>query len=185
MAVIDWMHQHSAFIALDKCWQVTVHMIEVGQAQERCPLYQLEPATGVWRSVLEHAAAQAIGESRSPALAGRITTVHPVSCDEFDAVGIAFTATNQCDHAWDIGGVILAVAVERHQPVPMRGLGGVIDRSALPERTRLMQDSQLIETAAFQVAQFFQRVVGTTIVDHDNLVRFAIESCTYLVQQRW
>jgi hypothetical protein len=138
--VVDGMDDHSAIVALDQRWNVPMHMIEVRQAQKRRALNQFQATASVGRGVLEQAAAQAIGETRGPALARGVAAVDPVPRHQLQ-VATATRVTHQCQHARDVRRVVLPVAIERGQPLPASRLCRVVQRRALAQRAIMMQDA--------------------------------------------
>ena len=93
--------------------EIAVHVIEIGKRQERVAPEHLQAAAGVVRVVAEQRAAHAVAEARGRALAPGVLPlrrVRPRPC----RARIAPRRREARDQFRDVGGIVLAVAVERH-----------------------------------------------------------------------
>ncbi|MNL28506.1 hypothetical protein D3C87_1501510 [compost metagenome] len=86
-------------------------------------------------------------------------------------IDLARVAAHKRQHAGDVRRVVLAVAIEGRQPLPAGLASGVVQRSALPQRTLVMQDAQGVQAVVADLPQFLQGRIGTAIVDDDDFVR--------------
>ena len=140
-------------------------MVEIRQIEEHRTLEQLDAAAGVGGFVLEQVGADAVGPARSPAFAARVLAVDAPAGIELDR-GRRFVAHRQ--QLGDVGGIILAVAVERRDPRAARGLDAGAQCRALPALRDVPQHAQFGELR-LRRGQHGQRVVAAQVVDVDDL----------------
>lgn len=66
----------------------------------------------------------------------------------------------------------------------VRSLGRVVDRGALPQRTGVTDDAQLVVTRSFQGAQFNNAAVRAAVIDDDDFEMLADQRTANFFKQR-
>src|ERR1700730_1222599 len=89
--------------------QKSMQPVEIRQLQKDVAVKGLQPAAGVARAVLEHEAANRIGDARLQPFEARGLAAHPLAGDETDRWG---AAAKRLQQRWDECRLVLAVAID-------------------------------------------------------------------------
>ena len=82
----------------------------------------------------------------------------------------SYPSSRRRDEAGDLGGVVLAVAVERDHVVAAHGLEAVRERRRLAEVAPQLDDAHVVAGGG-QPRHHGERAVGGAVVDEDDLER--------------
>jgi len=141
-------------------------MVEEGQSQVCVAPEQLEAAAGVGGGVAQHPPADGVGDPRGQALGGAVAALAAHAGDHPKLGRRAVVP--RFEQRRNIGGIVLAVAVEGGDP------GGARAHDPGPERralTRLVAVAQHPEPgiAGLQVGKLGAAAIAATVVDIDDL----------------
>src|SRR5579875_2520292 len=165
-AVRDLEKGDCATVALDESGQEAVIVVEARQTQIGVAAAELEAAARVGRAVLEHGAAHPVGNPRGEALEPGVAAT---AADAGDHAQIGRRRVLQAlDEARDIGGIVLAVAVEHDEPFALGGVDGARQGHALTPIVAVAHDAQ-IDVAPLGRGQPLWRAIGAGVVAIDDL----------------
>ncbi|KAG1083259.1 hypothetical protein G6F40_014823 [Rhizopus arrhizus] len=138
-------------------------MVEEGVALE-----QLDAAAGVGRVIAQHARADGIGPAAGPALAAAVLAVDAPAGKQLH-LRLGRIARGQ--QPGDVGGIILAIAIQGGDPGRPRMLDAGAHRGALAALVHMVQHAQF-RRGGLQPLQHGQGVIARVIVDVDDLERY-------------
>jgi hypothetical protein len=127
--VIDRRADHPAALAQHQRRHETVHVIEIGQPQEKAARQRLDAAAGIRRAVAQDRRTYAIGDTRGEPPHGRVTTLGPLSDGQHRHRRVRASADG--DQVRQVGGIVLAVTVQRGDDLAARRQKPATDRRAL------------------------------------------------------
>src|SRR6056297_3642703 len=111
LPVSDINQAHLPSVAFEECGQVPMHVVEVGECEERVSAEAFQPATGVPGAVAENAPPDGVRRNRGPAFPKCILPADALPRDQSDAH--AQMLSHRCDQTADFLRWILTVAVNR------------------------------------------------------------------------
>ena len=96
--------------------QIAVHVIEIRQREKAVATENFQSTPRISRAIIQQALANAIREARRHALFPAVLTFAPLArhhreCD------IVATRPQSSDECGNVGGIILAVAIQRHHDI--------------------------------------------------------------------
>ena len=115
-----------------------MHVIEIGQVGEQRARKQLQPAAGIRRVVAQQAAPHRIGNCRGSPLRPAVLSLPAMPDNHQPRIApVLGNALGDTQQSRDVGGIVLAVAVERRDPAPACELYPAADRGALAIAARV------------------------------------------------
>ena len=141
-----------------------MHMVEIGKLEEGVAFEQLDAAACVRRRVMQQSRPYRVGPARRPALACAVAAVHPPACEQPRVVPGRIPRREQ---SGDVGRIVLAVAVQGHDPLRPGCFHAIADGRALAALHRMLQHAQLAHLL-LQRLQDLRAVVGGMVVDVDD-----------------
>ncbi len=168
--MMDGNRDDPAAASLDEHRQEPMHVIEIGQFDERGPVEELESATRVRRIVLENASINEIGDLGGQALRPRIVSRLPEAGHHRRPASFLLS-----HEARDIRRVVLAVAIERDDERSSRRQHPGAQSGALALGPRMLQDPKPVVAGA-HLPQDGARVIAASVIDADELELDPVQS---------
>ncbi len=152
--------------------EIAMHVIEIGQGQVSVAAKGFQSATHVDRAVIEHPAAEPVGEARRDSLGEIVASLYPDSRNHCGAGGLRFGMEGR-EHFGDVGRVVLAVAVECHHDAGARSADTGPERPALAA-IAAMPDHAQHRHLGFQFQQASQSLVAGAIIHKNDFNRIVL-----------
>ncbi len=150
-----------------------MHVVEGRQRQEGFPREELQPAAGIGGTVTQDSPTHAVGDPRRDALGKSVVPRPPVPVDEkrFSRA----LRVPRAEERRDVRGIVLAVAVERHDPGRPREANARPDRGALSGRRAVTRRSEARKSAACLAKADGRRVFASVVHDDDLVLDAPLE----------
>ncbi len=159
-----------------------MHVVEGGKSEKKGAWKKLEPAAGVSCAVAEKPAPHGIGEPRCLPFRPSVAPILPFAGEKQKGRGRRLRG--KPPQARDIGGIVLAVAVEGRDPLRARPFDPREDSGALAAAFLVAKKAQLRHLAA-KAGDLCGGAVAASVIDIKDLVsQHAVEHCAYLVDER-
>ena len=131
--------------------------------------------------VMQYGGSEAIGETRRKLLERGVGALQALAGGD---AGIRAGREQRVDELRQVGGVVLAVAIERDDDTPVGGKHAAAHGRTLAGRAIVAEHAQAAAAVCDAGAELFRRAVGRPVVDDDHLVVAPVQRGLDLVEKQ-